>query len=495
MQFRHYRQLVFLFVLFFYYSLSAQTPEGARKQMNLGHYSDATDLYTALEELYPGQYQSELNLAKKCLGLQNRAKNKFKSEHFTEAESLYKQILSLNPNDQNARAEIKKCQESRERFLNAELAKCKTVDDYRLFAQRYPDSMQAETAKRFVKETEQKQQDEEEWNKAKKAGTIEAYRTYLSLPNPKASHKKEAYRNRARLYFAQGESAYSEANRKASYILAKSDYENAPGILNRDDDIKYIICCAEQKYAALGEHPTSSQLESYLSWARDHSSNITIYPHLRLKTVYAKLLDEYCNLGWFMYARTLVENNFGEISTSYFDPDAKKDWTLSEWQKYLKKREKEYKRRRPRTGTNTPSRTSPIGSGVDYPLMIGIPVKVASTFGGSVSAGINIGGWCAPFNVDVLVGYNAQKEKAIFSVDPMFNIKRYQGDEPFSDYHICVGPTLVYSEPQGVSFGIRSGIGLHYSNLSLGVCYGDDTGLYLDIALTFNLAHYHAREH
>ena len=140
------------------------------------------------------------------------------------------------------------------------------------------------------------------------------------------------------------------------------------------------------------------------------------------------------------------------------------------------------------------TKSNPFDAISDSPFMIALPVKVSSAFGPSISSGVSLGGWCSPFNIDVLIGYNTKTEKAQFSIDPMYNIKRYEGSTPFSDYHICAGPSFMYSEPLGASFGLRSGIGLHYSNLSIGVAYGESSGLYFDFAFTLVLAHFHIRE-
>ena len=212
------------------------------------------------------------------------------------------------------------------------------------------------------------------------------------------------------------------------------------------------------------------------------------YPNSQYISLVRGYLVEYdMKHGFFNDAREQV-SNYEVASSSTTTPDKKT------WLRIIKEREKTYIRNRDKTGSKSQSKSRSIASGSDSPFMIGLPVKISSALGPSISSGVSIGGWCAPFDIDVLIGYNKKTEKAQFSVDPMYSIKRYESSTPFNDFHICVGPSFMYSKPLGASFGLRSGIGLHYSNLSIGVGYGEKSGLFFDVAFTFILAHFHVRE-
>ncbi len=134
--------------------LGAQSQEGVRMQMNQGNYSNAIILLEALEVVYPGQYSDELRMAKECLNLHSSANANFNNQDYDAAESLYNELLKINPNDRNSRQALNKCKEEREKYLANEFAKCKTISDYRVFTQRFPNAPQAIEARAKVVEYE-----------------------------------------------------------------------------------------------------------------------------------------------------------------------------------------------------------------------------------------------------------------------------------------------------------------------------------------------------
>ena len=84
--FRHI--LVSFFIIVMSTHLGAQSIDGARKQMSQGNYSNAITILTALQEIYPGQYEEDLRIAQKCQSLQYSARLKLKSGDYQEAETL-----------------------------------------------------------------------------------------------------------------------------------------------------------------------------------------------------------------------------------------------------------------------------------------------------------------------------------------------------------------------------------------------------------------------
>lgn len=368
---KHFRiAIVLITILSIFYSLplGAQSREGARKQMNQGNYSTAITMLSALEELYPGQFSNDLRIARKCSSLQRSAKAKFKAQHFTEAESLYNQILELNPNDRDASQALIQCQEERNKYWAAEFAKCKTISDYRAFAKQYPNAPQAQTARWKVEEYDLTQQDSNAWATATRTGTIASYSTYISKANSKAAHLGEAYRNRARLHYNNAINATTNNYRSLSYTSAKNDYENAKkkgAYFWTEDNNKYNACLAEDMFKNLDTYSSLYTINNYISWASSFASNSFVSPHLHLETAYAMLVDAYCRGGRFDDARNVVEQHFGQMTSSYFTMNTTKEWRKSDWEKNIREREKQYKKRQ-RESVQSSSIESMWSLGISY---------------------------------------------------------------------------------------------------------------------------------
>ncbi len=503
---KHYRiAIVLIAILSFLFSLplGAQSREGARKQMNQGNYSTAITMLTALDELYPGQFSNDLRIARKCLNLQRSAKAKFKAQHFTEAESLYNQILELNPNDRGARQAISQCQVERNKYWTAEFAKCKTISDYRAFVQQYPNAPQAQTAREKVEEYDLTQEDSSAWATANRTGTVSSYSTYISKANSKAAHLGEAYRNRARLHFNNAINATTDNYRTLSYSSAKSDYENAKkkgAYLLAEDNNKYNACLAEDKFHNLGTYSSSYSITSYISWADLYVSNSFVSPHLHLETAYAMLVDAYCRGGRFDDARNVVEQHFGQMSSSYFTMNSTKEWSKTDWKKSIKERERQFKKdHRNNTATHykkqnkqatkrtgSPSMSRSLNTEIPIRLPITLGVMGISNRYAQLGVGLTFGDYDNKFNLDLMVtslsdgGYD---EHVFFSIAPTYNIITCSE----GDYHLNVQPVIGYNSKYSLMGGVRSGIGWDYFDFSIGASYAKDFGFMTDFKLRVNI--------
>lgn len=440
---KHFRiAIVLTTILSILYSLplGAQSREGARKQMNQGNYSTAITMLTALEELYPGQFSNDLRIARKCLSLQRSAKAKFKAQHFTEAESLYNQILELNPNDRNASQVIIQCQEERNKYWAAEFAKCKTISDYRAFAQQYPNSPQAKTARQKVEDYDLTQQDSNAWAMATRTGTIASFSTYISKANSRAAHLGEAFRNRARLHFNNAINASTDNYRSLGYSSAKSDYENAKqkgAYLWTEDNNKYNACLAEDKFSKLNSYSSSYSITNYISWASSFASNSFVSPHLHLETAYAMLVGAYCRGGRFDDARNVVEQHFGQMTSSYFTMNSIKEWSKSDWKKNIREREKQFKKNhRSTTASHSTSIKTMWGLGASYNL-----------------SGFNNDGYLG-LNASFSIGTFDNRFNWDFSASPLFLVKKdsYGAEKINFLCPITTGPRLNINKRDGGDF-------------------------------------------
>lgn len=455
--------ILVIFMFLIYLPLISQSREGARKQMNRGNYSNAVTILTALEELYSGQYSRDLSIAKKCLSLQRTAKVKYKAQHYTEAESLYNQILKLNPNDRNARQVIAQCQEERRKFWAIEYSKCKTISDYRAFVQRYPNAPQSETARAKVEEYDLTLQDANAWTTADRAGTVSSYTSYILKANSKASHLAEAYCKRARLHYIDAINAISDVYRCSSYSSAKNDYENAKklGTLLPEDSNKYIVCLAEEKYHKIIESSVSS-ITMYISWASSYKLNSFVSPHLHLDKVYSMLVDAYCRIGQFDMARNVVELYYGKMTSLYFTMSSSKEWDKSDWMAFIKDREK------------TQIKKQSKGIHMSWSLGVNLSLVSDDTYLG-LAASLSMGDFSNRLNWDLAVSPIFQISKKDSYKDgetqflcpvttgPRFNIlKSNQGSYILSfvpEFGYCIGTGRIYGAKVLVGYG-SLGIGV-----------------------------------
>ena len=462
-----------------------QSREGARKQMNQGNYANAITLLTALEEIYPGEFSADLSLARRCLRLQNQAKSKYAQEHFTEAEELYKQILKLNPNDNNASQRVVKCQVERDKFLASEFSKCKTISDYRLFAQKYPNSPQAKIANERVMENEQERQDSESWSQATRDGSLSAYSRYISNANPRAAHLGEAHRNLARLYFENAQKAYTDDKKSSYFFEALKHFEKSKSYKTyfwTDDEDKYNACLAEQKYSDLEVNPSYAKLTSFINWSKGFENNKIVNPHLHTRQVNAMLIGAYCSRGMYSEARAFLEQNYDNITSSVFTINSNKEWTKNEWRTYIKEREKQSKRKPQTTYRRAPSPSKTIP--IRLPITLGI-MDFKDRYA-QIGVGICFGDYYDKFNLDVMaiasVSDYANDNRFVFSIAPTYNIV-----DCSEGYHFNVQPVIGYDTSNQVMIGARTGIGWEFFDFSVGASYEKKLGLMLDFRLRMNI--------
>lgn len=451
--------ILVIFMWLIYLPLISQSREGARMQMNRGNYSNAVTILTALDELYSGQYTSDLSIAKKCLSLQRTAKVKYKAQHYTEAESLYNQILKLNPNDRNARQVIAQCQEERRKFWAVEYSKCKTISDYRAFVQRYPNAPQVHTAIAKVEEYDLIRQDNNAWTIADREGTVSSYTAYILKSNPKSTHMGEAYRNRARLHYRNAVYAKNDDYQYSCYSSAKNDYENAKkyGALLPEDSNKYIVCLAEEKYHELIVSSVSS-ITMYISWASSYKLNRFVSSHLHLDKAYSMLVDAYCKSGRFDEARNVVEQCYGQMTSSYFTMSSSKEWDKSDWKAFIKKQEKQQIKNQ--------------SKGIPMPWSLGVNLSfVADDKYLGLAASLSIGDFSNRLNWELSVSpiFRINKKDSYnygycpITTGPRFNIlKSNQGG-----YFLSFVPEFGYCVSAGRVYGAKLLLG--YGSLGMGI--------------------------
>lgn len=451
----------------------AQSREGARKQMNQGNYADAITLLSALEEVYPGQFSSDLNVARKCLNLQRTAKKKYSEQAYVDAESLYNQILKLNPNDRNAKNAIQQCQEAINKVIALEYAKCRSIEEYRSFVQKYPNSSQARMANTKIFELGQIQRDERAWETAVRVSTVSAYTDYINHANTKAQYLGEANRNIARIYFDKAITTDNNSIQK-DYFFTESVkyYERAQKhklYLSFEDESKFNAARSEVEFSKLGINPTLYQLQSYAKLIREYHSNSFVYPHLHIEQVIAMFIGAYCSNERYDDARRLVGQYYGSMTSAVYTHDNEKEWTKSDWEKFIKKRER-LNRKLKRSSSTQKSRA--------YSKLKPISNPVSTMFGLGISC--NATDYCD----DVYIGFEGSFSLGSFS--NRFNLEaiakpsfEYGG----SGHFLCpltIAPRLNICRASSGSFYLyiqpEVGIGLGYKIDAAGI-YGGRFGL------------------
>ena len=110
--------LLILLTIFFSFVMYAQTTGDALRRMNNGQYDVAKTYWEALSDRH-NNYSNYIAICNNCIILQKEALNLMATERYTKAIEKYKVILSKNPNDNNAKSQIKKCEELRAIYLAA----------------------------------------------------------------------------------------------------------------------------------------------------------------------------------------------------------------------------------------------------------------------------------------------------------------------------------------------------------------------------------------
>lgn len=151
--------------------------------------------------------------------------------------------------------------------------------------------------------------------------------------------------------------------------------------------------------------------------------------------------------------------------------------------------------------SRTDTRTTRSG----FPFQLSIPAiieyfPIPSSNLIRVGGGLGIGGYGSPFHVDLLAMYMNKRTSffssgcAYFSVEPVWNMKRYKSNYPFSDFHVNIGPTIGYSRMTGLTYGARLGIGIHYSDLSAVAQYSQSLGWMFGVSFKIHVAHITLKE-
>lgn len=124
-----------IFMCLFSFSLYSQTVDDAMRRMNNGQYDIAKVYWDALNDS-TDKYSKKIAICIACIKLQQEAKQLMETERYSKAIEKYKSILSKNPSDNNAIAQIEDCKRLRENYL-ANHVKVYTNDSYG-YSLKYP---------------------------------------------------------------------------------------------------------------------------------------------------------------------------------------------------------------------------------------------------------------------------------------------------------------------------------------------------------------------
>jgi tetratricopeptide (TPR) repeat protein len=136
------KSFLILLTIFFSFVMYAQTTGDAVRRMNNGQYDIAKTYWEALSDRH-NNYSNYIAICNNCIILQKEALNLMATERYTKAIEKYKVILSKNPNDNNAKSQIKKCEELRAIYLAANELSTYTNNTYG-YSLKYPAFMKRE---------------------------------------------------------------------------------------------------------------------------------------------------------------------------------------------------------------------------------------------------------------------------------------------------------------------------------------------------------------
>lgn len=417
----------------------AQSRQSAMLKLNEGNYSNAIAQLTALEQMYPGSYKTELSLAKTIRNLSYSAKQKFNAKHYTEAEELYNKILQLNPNDRSAKKSISDCKTAREEFWAVEYEKCNDVYDFENFIEKWPNAPQAAKAREILYEHNLLIQDNRDWTIATGSGTISSYTKYISINNPKAKHVGEAYLYRARLHY--------KAN---LFNIAKADYESASKrnvTFSSTDTKNYKYICDVLKFETFSKYTPRNTLLEYKS----------THPNSHTAEINGLLVASYCVDGQYDLAIKWL-NIFG-TNLQYPSVNGYIYWTTKQWKQYIRSCKRNFGHIKGSAHTyngNYSSKNQRRGLG----WMFGIGASIDCYGAGyrlfSPEVFLSMGDFYNRFNMEMNLSYMVNVDSPMFNLGcaPRWNIAWHNGSTIF------LQPEVSYDLNHNVlNYGGRIGVG------------------------------------
>ena len=315
------------------YAQYIKNEEEVNIKFGIGDYTLAVSGYNTLITIYSIQGRSTTSLnnslasAKECQKLLKTAEGYYEKQYFTKAIECYKKIKTINPRDPNIDHYIMLCEQGRDGFLaqkaiDTDWNNAQSLNDLYAFVRQYPNSKYAASAKEKIKRLEISA-DEERWRGASRIGTITSYEGYLARKTSYSQHEEDAKRMLAQLYEKEGNESFS----LEFYSSAMASYKKAisnGGNLEMSENYQYCRFQVED-----GWKTNSTAISDYLCRFPDGIFTSTVRGY--------KVQNEVRN-GHFEEARREV-NSPGAIydGKTYHD----KKW----WLDYIKKNEREHKRR------------------------------------------------------------------------------------------------------------------------------------------------------
>lgn len=479
--------------------MRAQSLFDARSSFGKGQYKTAVSYYNAIIEEYKDNGQPTYNLEQErskaitCRDLLFEVERLKKNNRYSDAITKLRQIASLNPADSTIKEKIRECESLKEQYLaqkaiEDDWKKCRNLSDYYNFRRTHPNSKYDSKASSKIKELEMLA-DEERWRLALSRNNVESYQTYIGSKTTYSSHITEAKQKLFPLLISRASIFFDNHD----FASAKSVYEKAQQLFSLTDisSRNYKKCCEEVDFEKLSK--------ASFRFKADIQSFISQYPYsAHVSLVRGWLVEKEMSLGNFDEARSIVEKYSVSFSES-FTPDVK--W----WRKNIKAREKQYKRDNPgKTLTNATKKKQP---GTDYgnkSLLVRLPITLGvgtitdqyrytmevgrkqHNAMAKLGLGLGIGSYENRFNFDILATMwrNGDVETSyLVALAPSVNILRFKD----YDYHFNLQPYYSWHSVAGNTFGLRTGIGWQFSDFSLGVSYGANTGVMADITFRINI--------
>ena len=159
--------------------------------------------------------------------------------------------------------------------------------------------------------------DDDRFQKALEANTIEGYTKYLTYATTASKHIKEAKARKAIL-------EARESFKNCFYEYSKAKFEAGAGYLSSEDEKMYADCC----YRHCRDFDTSvDELKDFINRFPDHPM---------VKVIKGRIVKAYCSKGWFQTAKKYVRTNDG----IWFDEDTSLD--RKRWMKYIRQSKRGY---------------------------------------------------------------------------------------------------------------------------------------------------------
>lgn len=354
------KKVAIIFFSLFCLLASAQDMNLFYRLVSEGEYERAKTVLEGINIINSGKYDSELKKVSSCVRLKQDALQKYKQEHFTEAIRCFEIIKGYYPSPA-IDSWIKKCEQARDEYLRKKemtIWNSAIVSDevsaYIDYLHRYPYGAHSQEARgkifdKYISLAYSCYNDDAYndalmyFDKAAQYGQLSfGQKTSYEKCKEKiaeAARKKEYNKYVSLAYYCYSNKAYNDAlmyfDKAAQYgqltFDQKTSYEKCKEIIAESEEKKAF----ENLMNSISKNPSDIYaIRLQCNYFLKNYPNSPKSPIVR-----GKLVQACCNAGLFSNARNIVKMNPESVS---FSSDFETDRTW--WLKYIKQREKQWKK-------------------------------------------------------------------------------------------------------------------------------------------------------